>query len=261
MNRTSSPRLVDVDPVQRLEDLVERDRDHDCAGFGASNVCVRVDAVADLPTRFGRFRIVAFWNNRDGKEHIALVHGNVLGADNVLTRLHSECLTGDALGSLRCDCRDQLAVALERITAEKCGVLLYLRQEGRGIGLLNKVRAYALQDRGLDTVDANLALGFRDDERDYAVAAHMLSSLDLRSVRLLTNNPKKVAELEKHGIKIAARVPHLIPATAHNRFYLETKANRSGHFIDFAGKPHVAEQDDPVVVVDGVPASVPESRR
>jgi GTP cyclohydrolase II len=242
------PCTASLTSVASLDDLVERDRDHDCEGFGPQAICVKVDAVADLPTRFGRFRIVAFWNNRDGKEHIALVHGDVLGAENVVTRLHSECLTGDALGSLRCDCRDQLGVALERIAAEPCGVLLYLRQEGRGIGLLNKVRAYSLQDRGLDTVDANLALGFRDDERDYAIAAHALASLTVKSVRLLTNNPKKVAELGKYGIEVTDRIPHVIPANEHNRFYLQTKANRSGHYIDFEGKPHVAEQDDPVVV-------------
>lgn len=234
--------------VERLEDLVDRDREHDCEGFGSNNICVKVEAVADLPTKFGRFKIIAFYNNRDGKEHIALVHGNVLGRDKVLTRLHSECLTGDALGSLRCDCRDQLGVALERIAAEGCGVLLYLRQEGRGIGLLNKIRAYALQDGGLDTVDANAALGFRDDERDYAVAAHMLASLTVRSVELLTNNPRKVDELAKNGIDVSGRVAHVIPANEHNRFYLQTKATRSGHFIDFEGKPHVPEQDDPVVV-------------
>ena len=234
--------------VDQLEDLVERDREHDCEGFGPHRICVKVEAVADLPTVFGRFRIVAFYNNRDGKEHVALVHGDVLGASQVMTRLHSECLTGDALGSLRCDCREQLGVALRRIAAEPCGVLLYLRQEGRGIGLLNKIRAYQLQDGGLDTVDANLALGFRDDERDYAVAAHALASLTVRSIRLLTNNPRKCEQLAQHGIQIASRVPHVIPANEHNRFYLETKATRSGHFIDLSGKPHLAEQDDPVLI-------------
>jgi GTP cyclohydrolase II len=243
-----TPCTKSLTDVPRLDDLVERDREHDCEGFGPHRVCVRVDAVADLPTRFGRFRIVAFWNNRDGKEHVALVHGDVLGADDVLTRLHSECLTGDALGSLRCDCRDQLGIALQRMAREPRGVLLYLRQEGRGIGLRNKIRAYQLQDGGLDTVDANIALGFRDDERDYAVAAHMLASLTVRSVRLLTNNPRKVAELEGYGVRVKERVPHVIPANEHNRFYLETKASRSGHFIDLEGKPHIAEQDDPVIV-------------
>ena len=231
--------------VPQLDDLVERDREHDCEGFGPHHICVKVVAVADLPSRFGRFRVVAFWNNRDGKEHLAMVHGDVLEKTDVLTRLHSECLTGDALGSLRCDCRDQLGVGLDRIAAEPCGILLYLRQEGRGIGLINKIRAYSLQDAGLDTVDANLALGFRDDERDYAVAAHMLASLTVRSVRLLTNNPKKVTELERYGIHMSGRVPHVIPANEYNRFYLQTKANRSGHFIDVH-----AEQDDPVVIVD-----------
>jgi GTP cyclohydrolase II len=245
-------------PVPELAALVERDRDHDCEGFGAAHICVKVDAVADLPTRFGLFRVVSFWNNRDGKEHLALVHGNVLEQGDVLTRLHSECLTGDALGSLRCDCRDQLGVALQKLAAEPRGVLLYLRQEGRGIGLLNKIRAYALQDRGLDTVDANLALGFRDDERDYAVAAHMLASLTIRSVRLLTNNPRKIEDLVRLGTHVSGRVSHVIPANEFNRFYLQTKANRSGHFIDFSGKPHVAEQDDPVVVVE--PASSSPSR-
>ena len=234
--------------VATLDDLVERDHDHDCIGFGVHHVCVKVDAVADLPTRFGKFRIVAFWNNRDSKEHVALVHGDVMGAEDVTTRLHSECLTGDVMGSLRCDCRDQLEVALRKIASMERGVVLYMRQEGRGIGLINKVRAYALQDRGLDTVDANLALGFRDDERDYAVAAHMLASLNVGSIRLMTNNPRKILELEQLGTQVTGRIPHVIPATEWNRFYLETKAARSGHQIEFDGKPHLPEQDDPVIV-------------
>jgi GTP cyclohydrolase II len=240
-----------MDEVRTLEDLVVRDRDHECEGFGRDRVCVKVVGVADLPSRFGTFRIVAFWNNRDAKEHVALVHGDVLFGSDVLTRLHSECLTGDVIGSLRCDCRDQLEVALQRIAATPAGLVLYLRQEGRGIGLVNKIRAYALQDEGLDTVEANLALGFRDDERDYAVAAHMVHSLTLRSIRLMTNNPNKVAELTRHGVAVSSRVPHVIPPNPFNRFYLETKANRSGHFIDVTGKPHLEEQGEAVVVDEG----------
>jgi GTP cyclohydrolase II len=229
-----------VSEGMRLADLVERDRDHECGGFGEARVCVKVVGVAELPSRFGMFRIVAFWNNRDAKEHIAVVHGEVIGAERVPTRLHSECLTGDALGSLRCDCRDQLEGALRRIAEGPTGLLLYLRQEGRGIGLINKIRAYALQDRGLDTVDANLALGFRDDERDYAIAAHMVESLGVRSVLLLTNNPKKISELARHGVRVAGRVPHVIPPNAYNRGYLATKAARSGHQLQ--------EQSDPARV-------------
>lgn len=234
--------------LMTLEDLVERDREHECDGFGTQRICVRVAAVADLPSRFGHFKIVAFWNNRDGKEHTAMVHGDVIGQRDVPVRMHSECLTGDVMGSLRCDCRDQLEAALVRIAAMERGVVFYLRQEGRGIGLINKIRAYALQDRGLDTVEANLALGFRDDERDYSIAAHMIRSLGLHSIRLMTNNPDKIAQLARHGVEVTGRIPHLLPPNPHNRFYLETKANRSGHYIDFAGKPHLDEQSDPVLL-------------
>lgn len=232
----------------RLDDLVERDRDHECDGYGSRRVCVRVVGVADLPSRFGTFKVVAFWNNRDAKEHVAMVHGDILGADDVPTRLHSECLTGDAMGSLRCDCREQLEAALRSLAAMDRGLLLYMRQEGRGIGLINKIRAYALQDRGLDTVEANLALGFRDDERDYAVAAHMIGSLDVRSLRLMTNNPTKIDQLTRYGVRVNGRIPHVIPPNPHNRFYLETKASRSGHWIDLTGKPHLQEQADRVIV-------------
>jgi GTP cyclohydrolase II len=234
--------------IHSLDDLVVRDKDHDCHGYGKSGVCVRVVGVAELPSRFGSFRIVAFWNNRDAKEHVAIVHGDVVGASGVATRLHSECLTGDVIGSLRCDCRDQLEAALREIGQLDCGMLLYLRQEGRGIGLINKIRAYALQDQGLDTVEANLALGFRDDERDYAIAAHMIKSILVKSVRLMTNNPNKIEQLRAFGVDVAGRIPHVLPPNPHNRFYLETKAARSGHFIDFSGKPHLAEQSDRVVV-------------
>jgi GTP cyclohydrolase II len=252
---TSPSPCTGLQRVARLEDLVERDKNHDCAGFGPQHICVRVDAVADLPTRFGRFRIVAFWNNRDGKEHVALVHGDAMGASDVPARLHSECLTGDALGSLRCDCRDQLEVALRRLSMMPRGVLLYLRQEGRGIGLRNKIRAYQLQDRGLDTVEANRALGFRDDERDYQIAAHMLASLNIDSIQLMTNNLDKIAQLQRYGVKIAKRIPHVIPPNEFNRAYLLTKAVRSGHQIQFDGKRHLPEQDDPVIVEQAATAT------
>jgi len=238
-----------TDARDALQRIVERDQGHECDGFGAARVCVRVVAVADLPTRFGFFRLVGFWNNRDGKEHVAMVHGDAVGAGEVAVRLHSECLTGDVMGSLRCDCRDQLTEGLRAIRSEPRGVLLYLRQEGRGIGLVNKIRAYALQERGLDTVEANLALGFRDDERDYAVAAHMLHSLDIRSVRLVTNNPDKVRQLGQHGLAVAGRIPHVIPPNEYNRFYLETKARKSGHAIDVESL-RLPEQSDPVVVAE-----------
>jgi GTP cyclohydrolase II len=229
---------------QRLQNIVDRDATHECAGFGKHALCVRAVAVADLPTRFGDFRIVAFWNNRDEKDHVAIIRGDVVGRTDVPMRVHSECLTGDALGSVRCDCRDQLEAALKRISELGEGLVLYLRQEGRGIGLLNKIRAYSLQDGGLDTVEANLALGFRDDERDYAIAAHMLMSLDVRSVRVMTNNPNKLEQLKGYGITVAGRIPHVLPPNEHNRFYLETKAKRSGHIINFCAVPNLSEQSD-----------------
>jgi GTP cyclohydrolase II len=222
---------VPLTPLQ-IDEILAREADHDCAGVGPPKICVRIVAIADLPTRFGSFQIAAFWNNRDAKEHVAILHGDPVGRADVPTRVHSECLTGDAIGSLRCDCRDQLEASLRAIAAHDVGLVLYLRQEGRGIGLLNKLRAYALQDRGLDTVEANLALGFRDDEREYSIAAHMLQSLDVRSVQLLTNNPRKVDELRKLGVVVSARLPHVIPPNEFNRFYLETKRDKSGHLLD-----------------------------
>ncbi len=236
---------------QQIDEILEREADHECPGVGENQICVKIVAIAELPTRFGKFQVLAFWNNRDGKEHIAIMHGNVIGRDDVPVRVHSECLTGDAIGSLRCDCRDQLESALRTIASHEHGLVLYLRQEGRGIGLLNKLRAYGLQDRGLDTVEANLALGFRDDEREYSIAAHMLHSLRIGSIQLLTNNPKKVDELTRYGVLISGRLPHVIPPNDYNRFYLETKRDKSGHILDKLGKPHLAEQGEPVQVADG----------
>ncbi len=233
-----------TDLHEKFDVLVQNEGEHECEGIGKDKVCVRVVAMAELPTRFGDFHIIAFENNRDGKEHVAIVKGNVIGAKDVPVRLHSECLTGDALGSLRCDCRDQLEASLTMIGGMERGMVLYLRQEGRGIGLINKIRAYSLQDQGLDTVEANHALGFRDDERDYAVAAHMLMSLKIQSVRLITNNPKKIQQLIDYGIKVSDRIPHIMESNEYNRFYLETKAAKSGHLIDFRGKEHLPEQSD-----------------
>ncbi len=232
----------------QIQELLDESREHECDGYGEHGICVHIAAIADLPTRFGNFQVVAFYNNEDDKEHIAITHGDICDAENVLTRLHSECLTGDAIGSLRCDCRDQLQSALEQISQEEAGIVLYLRQEGRGIGLTNKIRAYGLQDHGMDTLEANIALGFRDDEREYGVAAHMLDTLRVKSIRLMTNNPRKIEDLTKHGITVTERVPHVLPPNEHNLFYLQTKANKSGHLIDEFGKEHLLEQDDRPIV-------------
>ena len=214
-----------------IDQILKREADHECGGVGDQMVCVRIVAIADLPSRFGRFQVVAFWNNRDGKDHIAILHGNPIGRENVPTRVHSECLTGDALGSLRCDCRDQLEVSLKRIAQEESGVVLYLRQEGRGIGLMNKLRAYGLQDRGLDTVEANLALGFRDDEREYSIAAHILQSLGGKSTQLLTNKPKKLVGIEGYGVTLRGGVPIEIKPNEVNLRYLRTKKEKMGHIL------------------------------
>ncbi len=201
-------------------------------GRSASGDRLRIVSVAELPTRFGRFRAVAFTPAENGAEHLAVVKGGVRGKSRVPTRVHSECLTGDVLGSLRCDCRDQLIAALERIGGEPRGIVLYLRQEGRGIGLTNKIRAYALQDQGHDTIDANRLLGFPDDARDYRVAAEMLEALGVRSIRLMTNNPAKVDGLRRHGIRVAGRISHVMPANPFNEAYLTTKRERAGHLLN-----------------------------
>lgn len=195
----------------------------------------RVDS-ARLPTKYGEFTAVAYESLLDGKEHIALVKGDLSTVEAPLVRVHSECLTGDVFGSTRCDCGDQLGRALEMIADEGVGVLLYMRQEGRGIGLLNKIRAYKLQDQGKDTVEANEALGFPPDLRDYGIGAQILADLGLKKIRLMTNNPRKIAGLEGHGLQVVARIPIEICPGKHNRFYLATKKRKLGHLLHITGE-------------------------
>ncbi len=191
---------------------------------------VRLAAEARLPSRHGMFRVVAF-EAVDGKEYGAVIKGDVRGKKGVPLRVHSECFTGDVMGSLKCDCRDQLEAALDYIGEAEMGAVLYLRQEGRGIGLANKIRAYALQDAGLDTVQANLALGFEDDERRYDVAAQMIEELGINSINLITNNPKKYEGLAKYGIVVDGRIPLKMPSNEFNEQYLNTKKAKSGHLL------------------------------
>jgi 3,4-dihydroxy 2-butanone 4-phosphate synthase / GTP cyclohydrolase II len=224
--------------MARVKDLVPY-----CAGHGLKLVTVadlieyrrRTEKLVErevavrLPTDYGEFTAVAFRETLTGKHHVALVLGDVAGADDVLVRVHSECLTGDVFHSLRCDCGEQLDTALRAIAAEGSGVLLYLAQEGRGIGLLNKLKAYELQEQGLDTVDANLALGFAADEREWGIGNQILSDLGLTTIRLLTNNPKKVSGLGAWGLRVVEQVPIEVPPQAENRRYLAAKRDKLGH--------------------------------
>ena len=210
--------------IVTIQDLIAYRRQHERM----------VERVADakLPTRFGDFTVVAYRSMVDADEHLALVMGDITAEDEVLVRVHSQCTTGDIFGSLRCDCGEQMVIALEAIAKEGRGVFLYMRQEGRGIGLHNKIRAYALQDNGMDTVEANVELGFAPDLRWYGIGAQILAELGVRRLRLLTNNPKKVVGLDAYGLDLVDRVPIVAPSNPLNRDYLATKRAKLGHLID-----------------------------
>jgi 3,4-dihydroxy 2-butanone 4-phosphate synthase/GTP cyclohydrolase II len=203
---------------------------------------VRLVTETKLPTPFGEFKALAYKSDIESGEHLALTMGDIQNGEPVLVRVHSECLTGDVFGSLRCDCGEQLHIAMKMVAEEKRGVILYMRQEGRGIGFHNKLCAYALQDKGLDTVEANLSLGFDADLRDYGIGAQILADLGLKDIRLMTNNPKKVVGLEGYGLKVVDTVPIIVEPNPYNRKYLETKQKKMGHILKFSeGNPEISD--------------------